>query len=354
MIFRHAVHRWQRIIVGDLPSASYAESLDTVRSVCGYNTTFPDDVAEDLDVCVRAEPIDEINLLIGAAGPVLVREDSGVPLFGFLTLDSIDIDNLRREGVLESVTVHLLGHTLGFGVLWDEAGIIPSNTAPSCNDYRGPSAIAEYQRLSGCVGAKPPVETDGSGQTPCNHWDEQCFQGELMTGYLNTSVALSRLSVASMEDLGYGVRYEGADPYDSSQLSPKCRCDGRRRATTTTTTTPLTKQKTNMRKRPLFAEDDNEEEEFQVPSSSASSNVPPRQKRQDKNKYKDYQNDAWNPPRALSENSKIKATAYGKSVLRNRQQKIKQHTLPPGVRMADTTVVVFQEDGFLHEVVVYV
>jgi hypothetical protein len=71
-------------------------------------------------------------------------------------------------------------------------------------------------------GNKVPVENCGpASPVPCgagtynSHWREPTFTTELMTGFLNGGVAnpLSRLTVASLEDLGYGVNYAGADNY---------------------------------------------------------------------------------------------------------------------------------------------
>jgi hypothetical protein len=71
-------------------------------------------------------------------------------------------------------------------------------------------------------GSKVPVENCGAG-SPVNcgagnvnaHWREPVFVNELMTGFLNGGMAnpLSRLSAASMEDLGYTVNYAASDPY---------------------------------------------------------------------------------------------------------------------------------------------
>ena len=47
-------------------------------------------------------------------------------------------------------------------------------------------------------------------------------------------MALSRLTVATLEDLGYLVNYNGADAYDASDLDASCRCSNRRLGAYTT------------------------------------------------------------------------------------------------------------------------
>ena len=62
-----------------------------------------------------------------------------------------------------------------------------------------------------------PVEQDGGAGTAGSHWDEETFNNELMTGYINDgNNPFSAMSAASFGDLGYTIRsdYQGwADAY---------------------------------------------------------------------------------------------------------------------------------------------
>jgi hypothetical protein len=52
---------------------------------------------------------------------------------------------------------------------------------------------------------------------------------ELMTGYADAGTQpLSRITIASLEDLGYTVDYTNADSYTAADLNPNCRCRRRR------------------------------------------------------------------------------------------------------------------------------
>ena len=77
--------------------------------------------------------------------------------------------------------------------------------------------------MSGCTTA-PPVEDEGGEGTACGHWDEQCFVDELMTGFSSGSLPMSRVTVGSLEDLGYVVNYGAADAFTSNDLGAVCRC----------------------------------------------------------------------------------------------------------------------------------
>jgi hypothetical protein len=54
----------------------------------------------------------------------------------------------------------------------------------------------------------------GGEGTREGHWRESVFDTELMTGFDDPGRnALSRLTIASLQDLGYQVNYEVADAY---------------------------------------------------------------------------------------------------------------------------------------------
>ena len=113
----------------------------------------------------------------------------------------------------------------GIGTLWETTGVTGTDRQ-NC-PYRGPKANAEYTAISGC--SVVPTELDGSEGTRCGHWDEVCMGNELMTGFLDAgNNPLSRISIASLEDIGYEVDYRNVDSYTASDLNPNCVCRRRR------------------------------------------------------------------------------------------------------------------------------
>lgn len=58
---------------------------------------------------------------------------------------------------------------------------------------------------------------------------ESCFQTELMSSILSRGVEnpLSRVTVATLDDLGYTVDYGAADTFDASHLDESCICNRR-------------------------------------------------------------------------------------------------------------------------------
>jgi Leishmanolysin len=123
---------------------------------------------------------------------------------------------------------------------------VTGTDAQNC-PYLGAKANAEYRAISGCKSLPTELDTFNGGSR-CSHFDEVCLQRELMTPAVNNGVQnpLSRITIASLEDLGYQVSYTQADAYRSSNLGPGCSCRRRdnrgllRQGTATTTATVST------------------------------------------------------------------------------------------------------------------
>lgn len=114
------------------------------------------------------------------------------------------------------------GIFLGIGTLWTTLGVAGSRDQ-AC-PYTGARATAEYNAISRC--RTIPTEQDGGDGTRCSHFDEECLDRELMSGFVDTGVTnfLSRISIATLEDMGYQVDYSSADPFRASNLGPGCAC----------------------------------------------------------------------------------------------------------------------------------
>jgi hypothetical protein len=121
---------------------------------------------------------------------------------------------MLSDGSLLDVVVHEIGHVLGFGVIWSNLGLlVGANT--SSPGFTGANAVAEYNSIFGTSVTAVPVEAHGGSGTALSHWDETVFDTELMTGYYNSGEtnSLSRITIASMADLGYTVNMVAADSY---------------------------------------------------------------------------------------------------------------------------------------------
>lgn len=196
-IFEQAAGKWESIIVGDLPDATYGGRL-----------------VDDLLVHVSVVSIDGRGGALAQAGADRFRAGSQLPYHGVMQFDSADLAAMQADGSLRSVAVHELGHVLGFGTLWESKGLLSGADGPS-PQFTGAQAVAEYNALFGTSSRGVPVESSGGPGTRDAHWSEAVFGSELMTGYVgpNATMPLSRITVASLADLGYRVNFAAADPY---------------------------------------------------------------------------------------------------------------------------------------------
>ena len=126
----------------------------------------------------------------------------------------------------------MTGRVLGIGSLWGPNGLATREGSSACQ-YNGPNAIREYQALSGCSDKSPPIdETIISPFDECGVWDDGCFGRELMSAIRNPGPEprpISRMTIGSLDDMGYQVNYAEADPFSGADMNPSCRCDYNRR-----------------------------------------------------------------------------------------------------------------------------
>ncbi|MEU9130924.1 leishmanolysin-related zinc metalloendopeptidase [Kitasatospora sp. NPDC048540] len=206
--FAKAADRWAQVIVGDLDTA-----------VVGS------DVIDDLLVEAEGVEIDGTGNILGMAGPTDFRDASavsgaGLPAKGTMRFDSADLEQMEADGTLVDVITHEMGHVLGIGTTWNAFGLLAGagTTNPT---FTGRSAEAEFGKLLGKGGeavAVPVANVGGPGSRD-SHWRESVFSNELMSPSIaGPGNPLSRLTVASLEDIGYQVDLDAADPYDLPDL----------------------------------------------------------------------------------------------------------------------------------------
>ncbi|HEX8201047.1 MAG TPA: leishmanolysin-related zinc metalloendopeptidase, partial [Isosphaeraceae bacterium] len=195
-VFTSAAARWSQIIIGDVPDVSTSQGF-----------------VDDLLIDASAPFIDGPGGILGQAGPQELRRGSFLPSYGIMQFDSADVAALESSGQFVDDILHEMGHVLGIGTIWDLKGLL-SGAGGADPRFLGAAATAQYNAIFGTSASSVPVENTGGSGTRDSHWRESVFVNELMTGYLNSGVnPLSRITVASLADLGYTVNLNAADPY---------------------------------------------------------------------------------------------------------------------------------------------
>ncbi|MFZ4519010.1 MAG: leishmanolysin-related zinc metalloendopeptidase [Microthrixaceae bacterium] len=205
--FDAAAQRWGSILVQGLPAAA----VNVAPGACGAPNGAVNQTVDDLVIDVWVGPIDGIGNVLGQAGPCAVGSQDRLPRFGVMQFDQADLADLATAGQLNDVILHEMGHVLGLGTRWTAKGVI-TGAGGADPRYVGPRGMAEYSALG--RGGTVPVEAEGGVGTADSHWSEATFNNELMTGFLDPGAnPLSRMSLASMADLGYQVDLGRADAY---------------------------------------------------------------------------------------------------------------------------------------------
>jgi hypothetical protein len=108
---------------------------------------------------------------------------------------------------------------LGIGTIWTSKGLL-TGAGGADPRFTGAQATAAYQSIFNTAIVSVPVENTGEAGTRDSHWRESVFNNEIMTGFLNNgqSNPLSRVTAASLADLGYVVNLAAAENF--TPLSP--------------------------------------------------------------------------------------------------------------------------------------
>ncbi len=206
--FKGAADRWSQVIVGDLPSV-----------------LVDGEVIDDVLILAQGAAIDGPGSILGQAGPTHLRPAGAgsvafIPAKGIMSFDTADLAQMEQNGTLNDVITHEMGHVIGIGTIWSNKSLL-KGTRTAKPTFRGPSAMQEYGKLrGGGSGPTPiPVENTGGAGTRNSHWRESIFRAELMSGFIaGPHNPISRMTVGSLQDLGYTVDMAAAEPYTLPDL----------------------------------------------------------------------------------------------------------------------------------------
>ena len=221
LLFERAAEFWEGVITAGLPDLPAATSAWKCRD---DDPSLFGEYLDDLLIYVRVEAVD------GAAASTLCRRrsqaDGGLPLLGSIAVDPDELATMEHLGFLERVAMRQIAYVLGFGLLWDEKGLLQDPSVGSGGEvvamqdthFSGTAASAAFDEVVlAYTGSEVPVENDtgayGKGVLDLN-WRESVFGEELMSTVMDTPAPpVSKVTIASLGDLGYEVNSSAAGTY---------------------------------------------------------------------------------------------------------------------------------------------
>lgn len=232
-VFKQAAQFWERALrenerTTPAPMKSSEEKCDETPPHFGE---LVDDLLINVQITTMTDGARHTLALGGYCIYRILDQQPDLPVIAIVVFDAFDIGTVEAEGWLYQLAVHEMAHALGFGMdLWrDRAYLrnptirVPGGTPikpPPDTYFAGPHARREFNAAGGTAypHAKVPVENDtvvrkyGAGSVD-SHWRESVFGNELMTASVHGEAPISRITVGSLEDLGYAVNYAAADDY---------------------------------------------------------------------------------------------------------------------------------------------
>lgn len=220
-----AVDRLRAIATSDLPPIP-VHNFDMSR--CGVQSASLNATVDDVVIYATVTQLDGVGNVIASAGPCVTRTQSRLPVVGVMRFDAADVAALEGTGLLDPVVLHEMLHVLGVGTIWRTRDMVIGLGGLNPR-FEGPRAASECVLAGGsafCADQRVPVEETGGSGTANAHWRESVFERELMTGFVEDDgdMPLSRITIASLEDIGFAVNLFSADPFaftPASILSPR-------------------------------------------------------------------------------------------------------------------------------------
>lgn len=222
----------EQIIWDDLP-----DQVVTSTPVCpiqGVPSATLDESIDDVLILARIGPMDGPGGAGAQGFPCLIRDPGTQTIVGFIRLDQDDFavlpPGLQREFALHEM-VHALGMVPGVLNITTPTGFtrscikLPSTGAPNTvvqdSHFACPNAVAAFDVLGGVTYSanKVPLENGATRPLGANtlnhHWRKTSLTTELMTGWFvfGQAAPLSLITVGALEDLGYAVSYQAAEPF---------------------------------------------------------------------------------------------------------------------------------------------
>ena len=158
-VIRAAASTWESILANtELSDVTFNRRV----SCGGVTTTGAVGTVDELLILVTAESIDGPRGSLGYGGPCTLRTNGGLPVVGGVVLDSEDMDRIPATTGLLDLAIHEMAHVLGFGILWDDFGLL---RGPFVRHARGRHAL-HRRRLRSRPSMRPAARATRAPRYP--------------------------------------------------------------------------------------------------------------------------------------------------------------------------------------------
>lgn len=211
--FIQAAAKWRRMIVGHV----HTLPVNLAAGSCLSWVPAISETVNDVVIFARIGAIDGAGHILAQAGPCLYSTQTFLPIMGIMEFDEADIANTLNNGTFDDVVLHEMGHVLGIGTLWTVGRSLLADAGTALPYFTGATGRANFAVINTVTFSGNAVPVEGLPApvgTRDGHWRESVLGRELMQGYAKVGgMPLSRLTVGSLQDLGYVVNIAEADPF---------------------------------------------------------------------------------------------------------------------------------------------
>ncbi len=211
--FIDAATKWRRVIVGHVHSVM----INRPAGACLPWAPAISETVNDVVIFARIGPIDGAGRILAQAGPCTYSTVNFLPITGIMEFDEADVPGMLANGTFRDVVLHEMGHVLGVGTLWNVGRSFLVDAGSAAPYFTGAGARAAFAAINTLTFSGDAVPVEGNLYpvgTRDGHWRTSVFGSELMQGFAKIGgMPLSRVTAASVQDLGYEVNFGGIDPF---------------------------------------------------------------------------------------------------------------------------------------------
>jgi hypothetical protein len=124
------------------------------------------------------------------------------------TINSSDIPQPPKHGLLEGFLQHGILHAMGFGTAWTDIGLVHDDNGNL--RFNGTNITLEYNTSFELIASRnplssngTPIKTDGGSSAARKHSDAATFGREIMSTMLIHSNNITQPTVATLKDMGH-------------------------------------------------------------------------------------------------------------------------------------------------------